>query len=113
MTGDGPSRVRPFLWTLLQFPGAVDLGKGAVRGASASSLDFAVTWGAPPRPGGLCAPCPPASACGYGLLLYLRAKASRPRRGSACGRAAEQAPLYRNHQPPEVAIKWAANHRTP
>src|SRR5690606_33171461 len=34
---------------------------------------------------GLCAPCPPASACGCGLLLYLRAKTSRPRWGPAPG----------------------------
>src|SRR5690554_4544107 len=45
--------------------------------------EVAATGSAPPRPGGLCAPCPPASACGGCLLLYLRAKASRPRRGSA------------------------------
>src|SRR5690606_38247269 len=46
------------------------------------------------------------SACGRRLLLYLRAKAYRPRWGSACGSAAEQAPLYRIPPPP-----GAANHQ--
>src|SRR5690554_4117069 len=56
-------------------------------GQSGGSVPTPCAWvgKAPPRPAGLCAPCPPACACGYGLLLYLRAKASRPPRGLACG----------------------------
>src|SRR5690554_5750358 len=67
-----------------------------------------VAWGAPPWPGGLCAPCPPAFACGYGLLLYLRAKASRPRQGSAWESAG--LPLGLSVRPREL---WSAGRGCP
>src|SRR5690554_1593395 len=66
-------------------------------GQSGGSVPTPCAWvgKAPPRPAGLCAPCPPASACGYGLLLYLRAKASRPRRSSAVWPKKEPPPRER------------------
>src|SRR5690606_27699030 len=53
--------------------------------------------------GALWPPCPPACACGYGLLLYLRPKGTAPHAPASAGKASGGASFFYPEPSPAVA----------